>query len=197
MVSPSRRAEDQVTKRWRGGPWESDRMASGTGTAAVPLASRRRRHRSVVAVLAVLAVLVLLRLWVLEPLWVSSSSMEPTIPEGSVVLLYRHAEPVPGSLVSFANPSGTGTVLKRVVAVGGQTVAIEDARLVVDGAAVPEPFVDHSRIDGTYFGPVTVPDGHVFVMGDNRAASIDSREFGPLPVDEIRATVVWPTAPSE
>ncbi|WP_084033284.1 signal peptidase I [Arthrobacter sp. 35/47] len=173
-------------------------MASGTGTAAVPpLASRRRRHLSVIAVLAVSAVLVVLRLWVLEPLWVSSSSMEPTIPEGSVVLLYRHAEPVSGSLVSFANPAGPGTVLKRVVAVGGQTVAIEDARLVVDGVAVPEPFVDHSRIDGTYFGPVTVPDGHVFVMGDNRAASIDSREFGPLPADEIRATVVWPTAPSE
>jgi signal peptidase I len=170
-------------------------MASRTGTAAAPLAARRRRHRSIAAVLAVLAVLVVLRLWVLEPLWVSSSSMEPTIPEGSVVLLYRHAEPVPGSLVSFANPSGPGTMLKRVVAVAGQTVAIEDARLVVDGAAVPEPFVDHSRIDGTYFGPVTVPGGHVFVMGDNRAASIDSRKFGPLPVAEIRATVVWPAVP--
>lgn len=154
--------------------------------------ARRSQHRPLAVFVAAAFLLVALRLWVIEPLWVSSASMEPTVPEGSIVLLYRHGEPVEGSLVSFENPSGSGTVLKRVVAVGGQTVAIEDARLYIDGTAVSEPFVDHSRIDGTYFGPITVPAGHVFLMGDNRAASIDSREFGPLPADSIEATVVWP-----
>lgn len=151
-------------------------------------------HRLLVTLTAAAFVLAL-RLWVMEPLWVSSESMEPTISEGSVVLLYRHGEVTEGSLVSFRNPVETGTVLKRVVAVGGQTVAIKDARLYIDGTAVPEPFVDHSSIDGTYFGPVTVPDGHVFVMGDNRAESVDSRDFGPLPVDSVEATVVWPAVP--
>lgn len=139
----------------------------------------------------VVLLLVTLRIWVFEPLWVASTSMEPTVPEGSIVLLYRQGEVSRDSLVAFENPAGGGTVLKRVVAVGGQTVAIEDARLYVDGTEVNEPYVDHSRIDGTYFGPVTVPEGHVFVMGDNRDTSIDSREFGSLPRGSISATVLW------
>lgn len=150
-----------------------------------------RSHPIRVFLILVLVVLAV-RLWVFEPYWVSSSSMEPTVPEGSVVLLYRLGEAEQGSLVAFRNPTDAGTTLKRVIAVGGQTVAIEDAKLLVDGEEVIEPFVDRSRIDGTYFGPITVPEGHLFVMGDNRDTSIDSREFGPLPADSIEATVVWP-----
>lgn len=171
---------------------ERDRMGSHVVNTARRPSAHLAGHRPLAVFAAVALLLVALRVWVIAPLWVSSSSMEPTVSEGSIVLLYRQGEPAQGSLVSFLNPSGAGTVLKRVVAVGGQTVAIEDARLYIDGTAVSEPFVDHSRIDGTYFGPITVPAGHVFVMGDNRAASIDSREFGPLPVESIEATVVWP-----
>lgn len=169
------------------------------GSHAVITARRSPTHafgrRTLAAFVAAAVLLIALRIWVIEPFWVLSSSMEPTVPEGSIVLLYRQGEPVQGALVAFQNPAGTDTVLKRVVAVEGQTVAIEDARLYVDGTALPEPFVDHSRIDGTYFGPVTVPEGHVFVMGDNRAESIDSREFGPLPEEAVEATVAWPPIP--
>jgi signal peptidase I len=170
-------------------------MGSHVVIPARDSAARTERHRLLVVFAAASFLLVAVRLWVIEPLWVASPSMEPTIPEGSVVLLYRQGEPAEGSLVSFRNPDGSGTVLKRVVAVGGQTVAIEDARLYIDGAEVTEPYVEHSRIDGTYFGPVTVPAGHVFLLGDNRAASIDSREFGPLPLEEVEATVAWPPSP--
>ncbi|WRH26485.1 signal peptidase I [Arthrobacter sp. JZ12] len=143
--------------------------------------------------IAVMLLLLALRLWVVEPLWVSSPSMEPTVPEGSVVLLYHHGSVSQGTLVGFRAPGGEGgTVLKRVVAVGGQTVSIEDAKLLIDGIEVVEPFVDHSRIDGTYFGPITVPEDFVFVLGDNRGASIDSREFGPLPLEAVEGTVLWP-----
>lgn len=151
-----------------------------------------KRSRTLPVVLVAALLIVALRLWVVEPLAVSSSSMEPTVPEGSVVLLYRYGEVKQGSVVTFKNPAEPGTMLKRVVAVGGQSVTIKDALLFVDGVEVPEPFVDHARIDGTYFGTVTVPQDHVFVMGDNRDTSIDSREFGPLPLDTIEATVIWP-----
>ena len=76
------------------------------------------------------------------------------------------------------------------MALGGQTVAIEDAVLVVDGTVRHEPQVDLSRIDSTYFGPVTVPPDAVFVLGDNRSESIDSRTYGAIPLDELVGRVV-------
>jgi len=55
----------------------------------------------------------------------------------------------------------------------------------------PEPGIDRSAIDGTYFGPLPVPRGGVFVLGDNREASVDSRHYGPVPVDQIRGRVLF------
>jgi signal peptidase I len=136
------------------------------------------------------------RLWVLEPMTVSSESMEPAVPRGATILLYK-AGPALGSLtagalVVFTSPQDGHPALKRAIAFQGQTVAIEDSVLVVDGVPQPEPGIDHSRIDGTYFGPVTVPAGHVFVLGDNRSGSIDSRTYGSVPLEKVQATVLWP-----
>ena len=79
------------------------------------------------------------------------------------------------------------------MAVGGEQVAIRDAELYVDGKLVVEPQVDRSRIDGLWFGPVAVPEGTVFVLGDARSGSIDSRVYGPLPLSSIvgRVAMVW------
>ena len=86
-------------------------------------------------------------------------------------------------------------MIKRVAALGGQTVAIADGVLKVDGAAVPESYVDRAEVDGTFFGPVRVLAGTVFVLGDQRLRSVDSRAFGPVPVGSIVGRVmlrVWP-----
>jgi signal peptidase I len=136
------------------------------------------------------------RLWVLEPMTVSSESMEPAVPRGSTILLYKAGPALgsltAGSLVVFTSPEDGHPALKRAIAFQGHTVAIEDSVLVVDGVPQPEPGIDHSRIDGTYFGPVTVPAGHVFVLGDNRSGSIDSRIYGSVPLENVQATVLWP-----
>ncbi|MEC5199223.1 signal peptidase I [Arthrobacter sp. PL16] len=153
-----------------------------------------RRHLLLVVALIPLLVVLALRAWVIEPFTVSSDSMEPTIESGAVVLLYKPSAAAGGIrngvIVAFTNPIDGRTAIKRVVAGEGQVVAIRDAELYVDGVAIPEPFIDHSRIDATYFGPVEVPAESIFVLGDNRGVSIDSRDFGTVPLTAIQGTLL-------
>jgi signal peptidase I len=86
-------------------------------------------------------------------------------------------------------------MLKRVVASSGQSVAIRDGVLYVDGKRRVEPYADPEAIDSVYFGPVHVASHSVFVLGDNRADSVDSRSFGSVADDEVigRARArIWP-----
>lgn len=162
---------------------------------------RRQLTRSVplgVASAVLLAALVLIgvRVWVVEPLAVASDSMEPTVMEGSTVLVWRWPAATDrvgqGQLVVFRSPHDGHSVLKRVVAVAGQTVVIRDGVVHVDEVALDEPYVDPRGVDGTFFREVRVPAGHVFVLGDNRPVSVDSRDFGPVPVEDLVGSVLWP-----
>ena len=143
--------------------------------------------------------LLALRLWVVEPITVSSDSMEPTVAAGSVVWLDKAGPRLtgvqPGRLVVFTGPDdgempNEALLLKRVVATQGQTVAIRDGVLYIDGLEAREAYVNRRTIDGVYFGTVTVPPGHLFVLGDNRENSIDSRDFGPIPVSALQGAVL-------
>jgi signal peptidase I len=150
----------------------------------------RRVGTAALVVAAVLGV----REFVVTPVAVHGVSMEPTVHDGTA-LVARWPDPEHlhrGELVVFRDPEGT-LALKRVVGVAGDSVAIRDAVLEVDDRPVTEPYVDHSRIDGTYFGPITVRTGTIFVMGDNRAPSIDSREYGAVSYDRVlgRVLLTW------
>ena len=153
--------------------------------------TRRRGPRSSVGLVLALAALAVVRAWVLTPVSVSGVSMEPTVHDGTalVALWTDPADLDRGQLIVFHDPQGA-LALKRVIGLGGESVAIRDAMLEVNDRPVVEPYVDARRIDGTYFGPVTVPPGTVFVMGDNRGSSIDSRDYGPVELDQMAGTVL-------
>lgn len=143
--------------------------------------------------IAVVLVLVGVRAVLLLPLRVHGDSMRPTIRAGDIVLVARfgrHWQAVGRGDVVVLNDAAGGRSVKRVVATGGQQVKIEDAVLLVDGQAVNEPWVDRDSVDGLYFGPVVVPAGSVFVLGDDRARSVDSRHDGPVPLDRLLGRVV-------
>jgi signal peptidase I len=159
-----------------------------------PVGRRAVRVRAALLAAAVL-VLVLVRVFVAEPVRVDGDSMAPVLRSGDVVLVSRIGQPQVGQLPLLPDPTDGSPVVKRLVAVGKQTVEIRDAYLYVDGVRVDEPYVDHDRIDGVYFGPFTVPEGSLFVLGDSRDGSIDSRVFGPVREDTVTGRVVlrfWP-----
>ena len=153
--------------------------------------ARRRVPRSAVGLALTLAALVVVRSHVLIPVSVSGVSMEPTVHDG-IALVAKWTDPVDldrGQLVVFHDSQGS-LALKRVIGLAGDSVAISDAVLEVNARLIVEPYVDSSQMDGTYFGPVTVPPGTAFVLGDNRGSSIDSRDYGPVDLDQITGTVL-------
>lgn len=156
-----------------------------------------RRVRSALATgLGLLAVAFAAGLLPVESVLVESGSMAPTLRDGDHVLLAHGSSDVQrGDVVALDDPAGPGLLVKRVVAVSGDRVAIADGVLEVGGRPVAEPGIDRSRIDGVYVGPLTVPADRIWVLGDDRGDSVDSRQFGPVPLDSVRGRVVgrvWP-----
>lgn len=93
-------------------------------------------------------------------------------------------------------PPSTDEFIKRVVALPGETVEGRDGKIFIDGRELREPYLDATVRTGS-FGPVTVEEGELWVMGDNRGNSQDSRVFGAIDQDTVvgRAIVkVWPLA---
>ena len=94
-----------------------------------------------------------------------------------------------GDLVALRPGRSEVPVVKRVVGLPGDEVAIRDALLYVNDRLVDEPYVDHKSIDALFYGPEVVPADRLLVLGDARASSIDSRAYGPVPEDRLLGTV--------
>jgi signal peptidase I len=161
----------------------------------------RIREWSVVLVGAVVLAVVL-RTFVLQVFWIPSESMQSTLLIHDKVVADKvtwHFNGIHrGDVVVFERPlnvrGDTDHLIKRVVALPGQTVEIRDERLWIDGEAQDEPYVDPGT-EMLDFGPVEVPDGHLFMMGDNRDGSTDSRVFGPVSEDLVvgkARLLIWP-----
>ncbi|MBZ0268446.1 signal peptidase I [bacterium] len=146
-----------------------------------------------------------LRTLVVEPFVVPSGSMRPTIVEGDHLLgtkfHYRFWAPRRGDVVVFRPPeealklagNPVERYVKRVVAVAGDEVEIRRGRVFVNGEALTEPYI--AEPPRYVLRTMTVPPGHVFVLGDNRNESLDSHRWGFLPEDALIAHVFacyWP-----
>ena len=141
----------------------------------------------------------LLRTFVVEGRVIPSGSMLPTIQLQDRVLvnkfIYRFTEPQRGDIIVFEPPlDSKDDYIKRVIGLPGDTVEVRDRKLYVNEQELYEPYTKEEFINYA-FGPYTVPEGTVFVMGDNRNGSYDSHAWGPLPVENIKGKafcMYWP-----
>jgi signal peptidase I len=160
----------------------------------------------VAIVVGAVLVALLVKTYLVQAFRIPSSSMEQTLLVGDRVtvnkLSYRLGDVSPGDVVVFERPAGAPggvdapeDLIKRVVAVGGDTVQTVDGRLVRNGEPVDEPYLAPGSTTTGIEQPVTIPDGQVWVMGDNRNNSSDSRVFGPVAEATIVGqafVVMWP-----
>jgi signal peptidase I len=163
-------------------------------------------RRQVVPLVAWVAVALLLRWGVIEPRWIPSGSMLPTLQLQDRVLVEKLRPKLKrplaiGTVVVFRSPpvlveagyDPKAALIKRVVGGPGDTLEVKNGKLWRNGEAA-EPDWAAEAMDYT-MAPITVPPDHVLVMGDNRNASLDSHLWGPLPSANLIGTAVfryWP-----
>ncbi len=176
-------------------PGSTDPTRSGSSLAADLL----RQGRSL---LLWLLLALLLRWIVIEPRWIPSGSMLPTLRLQDRILVEKLRPRLklplrPGEIVVFHPPAALrqagydpgAALIKRVVALAGDRVEVREGRLWRNGEP-QQPDWALQPMDYT-LPPLTVPAGHVLVLGDNRNASLDSHLWGPLPDREVIGTAVW------
>ncbi|MCL4389900.1 MAG: signal peptidase I [Patescibacteria group bacterium] len=158
------------------------------------------------AIVFALAIFVVVYLFLFQPNQVKGHSMEPTFHDGEYILTdkisYRFGVPARDDIVVFKSPQNQDVdFIKRIIGLAGDTIKISGGKVYLNGKLLDESaYLDPS----VYTGPesylqenqeITVPPGHVFVMGDNRPHSSDSRDFGPVTPDAFIGKVFfryWP-----
>jgi signal peptidase I len=158
----------------------------------------------VILLVALLAAL-LLRTFIIQPYFIPSGSMEPTLKVGDKVLVnklsYDFHSIHRGDVIVFKKPAddftpGIKDLIKRVIGLPGETISSKDGFVYINGVRLNEPWLP--KVDrGVTVGikPTLIPPGEYYVMGDNRTDSSDSRVIGPIPKSLIvgRAFIkVWP-----
>ncbi|MGI2327211.1 signal peptidase I [Planococcus sp. YIM B11945] len=163
------------------------------------------------ALLIAFGLAAIIRFFFFTPIVVDGESMMPTLEHGDRMIVnkigYNVGEPDRFDIIVFHAPEEKDYI-KRVIGLPGDHIAYEDDQLFINGEPVEEPYLDEYKkgVTGTLtedftleekIGQSTIPEGYIFVMGDNRRASKDSRMIGAVKIDEVIGStsfVFWPMA---
>jgi signal peptidase I len=175
--------------------------AASTGKSAKKKKKHTRKDTAnewIKSILIALLLALLTRATVVQAFRIPTGSMEDTLLEGDFLLANRFLygsqipftdwrlpavrDPNRGDIIIFEHPTEGKDFIKRCVALPGDKVEIRNDVLYVNDKAIDEPYKKLSTFGGSLanYGPVIVPEGHLFMMGDNRHNSYDSRSWGPL-----------------
>lgn len=160
-------------------------------------APKRALQEILGTVLPAVLIALLITHFVGERTVVLGHSMAPSLHNQEQLIIdklsYRFHAPQRGDIVVVDVEHTDVPYIKRVVGLPGETLEIRDNRVYVDGLVLSEPYL--FEVSQPNYGPVHIPPDHVFVMGDNRRNSRDSRSIGPVPLETILARAwvrVWP-----
>jgi signal peptidase I len=147
------------------------------------------------SIVVVMALMVMVYLFIMSPQEISGESMFPTFENGEYILTnkveYKIHEPQRGDVVVFKSPRNKDIdYIKRIIAVPGDTITLQNGKYSVNGQLLSEQYLPPNlyTFAGSFLKEnmeVTVPPGYYFVSGDNRPHSLDSREFGFVPKEDI------------
>jgi len=160
----------------------------------IPIADR---HRTLILlVYAVVLIAIALGLYWFRPMVVSGSSMYPTLQDNDRILVdpfdARTDQLRRGDVVVFYPPGEDRRLMvKRVIGLPGDTVAIIQGRVYLNGHLLQEPYTNHREESHETIPAFVIPPDSVFVLGDNRLVSADSREWGAIPLDRIYGTLSY------
>ena len=153
---------------------------------------RREIARWLAELAVVLLAALLVRAYVFSLTTVQGPSMMDTLQSGQVVAVdktYFHLhEPQRGMVVICRYPGSRAYFVKRIAALAGDTIEITGGVTYVNGQAMEEDYVSYPCRDD--FGPYTVEEGCVFVLGDYRTQAHDSRDFGPIPLGDVEGKLI-------
>ncbi len=165
----------------------------------IPTLPSDRRHIPLLTVLVLALITVVSVFYVVNVVVkVDGESMLPALQDGDRILVTRNRDLLQrGDIVSFSVviDGKKDRLLKRVVALGGDTVEVNGDTILVNG--VPEAGTYDFIVGGENFhiGPISIPARSVYVLGDNRPVSLDSRFFGPVELDNVRGKAVYVISP--
>lgn len=182
----------------------SDGRQPAADATTQPAKKRRRRRNPLRTGLEWLAVIggallvaLLIKTFLVQAFWIPSPSMNPALHEGDRVLVNKLADGVGdinrGDIIVFERPNADGDngpehgikdLIKRVIGLPGEQLEARDGAVYVDGQRLDEPYLEAGTATNDLHA-FSVPQGHVFVLGDNRSNSQDSRSFGPVPQEDI------------
>jgi signal peptidase I len=123
-----------------------------------------------------------------ETIKVVGGAMEPTLNDGDRVWVTRVFDQLErGDIVGFRSPRDESrSFLKRIVGLPGERIEMVDGVVSINGRSISEPYVDKANRSSDTWGPITIPAGEYFMMGDNRRHSMDSRSWGT-----VRRDLIW------
>ncbi|PIY71795.1 signal peptidase I [Candidatus Roizmanbacteria bacterium CG_4_10_14_0_8_um_filter_33_9] len=140
-------------------------------------------------------------LFVMQPNQVKGASMDPTFNTGNYIftskVTYKLRSVHRGDVVVFKSPKNPDIeYIKRIIALPKDTIEVRDSEVYINNIKLTEPYIAAKTNvwEGGFTKngePFTIPDGEIFVMGDNRPRSSDSREFGPVPISSIIGQVFY------